>query len=65
MPEADIAPVATRVMKFWCDSIVGLLRVGMRNMVKVSVEKSGGKDTKTSFYLVIGEEGLQDYRLKT
>ena len=65
MLEADVAPVATRVLKFWCDSVVGLSRVGQRNMVKASVEKSGGKDTKASFYLVIGEEGLQDYRLKT
>ena len=65
IPEADVAPVATRVLKFWCDSVVGLSRVGSRNMVKASVEKSGGKETKTSFYLVIGQEGLLDYHLKT
>jgi RecA/RadA recombinase len=63
--EADVAPVATRVLRFWCDSVVGLSRAGSRSMVKASVEKSGGKETKTSFYLVIGEDGLHDYRLKT
>jgi RecA/RadA recombinase len=63
--EADVTPVATRVLRFWCDSVVGLSRVGSRSMVKASVEKSGGKETKISFYLVIGEDGLHDYRLKT
>ena len=65
MPEADVVPVAMRVLKFWCDSIVGLSRVGSKNMVKASVEKSGGKETKTSFYLVIGQDGLRDYQLQT
>jgi RecA/RadA recombinase len=63
--EADVAPVATRVLRFWCDSVIGLSRAGSRSMVKASVEKSGGKETKISFYLVIGEDGLHDYRLKT
>jgi len=65
IPKADVAPVATRLLRFWCDSAVGLSRVGPRNMVKASVEKSGGKETKISFYLVIEEDGLHDYRLKT
>jgi len=65
MPEADVVPVAMRVLKFWCDSVVVLSRAGSRNMVKASVEKSGGKEEKASFYLVIGEEGLRDYQLKT
>jgi len=64
IPEADVAPVATRVLRFWCGSVISLSRVGPRNMVKASVEKSGGKETKISFYLVIGEDGLHDYRLK-
>ncbi len=65
MPEADVVPVAMRVLKFWCDSVVGLSRVGSKNMVKASVEKSGGKETKASFYLVIGQDGLRDYQLQT
>jgi RecA/RadA recombinase len=65
MFEADVVPVATRVLRFWCDFVVDLSRVGPRNMVKASVEKSKGKETKISFYLVIGEDGLHDYRLKT
>lgn len=64
MPKADVVPVAMRVLKFWCDSIVGLSRVGSKSMVKTSVEKSGGKETKESFYLVIGQYGLRDYQLK-
>jgi len=65
MPEADVAPVAMRVLKFWCDSVVGLSRPGSKNMVKASVEKSGGKEEKTDFYLVIGQDGLRDYQLGT
>jgi RecA/RadA recombinase len=64
IPEADVAPVATRVLRFWCDSVVGLSRVGSRNMVKTSIEKSGGKETRISFNLVIGEDGLRDYRFE-
>ena len=64
IPEADVAPVATRVLRFWCSSVVSLARVGPKNMVKASVEKTGGREIKMSFYLVIDEDGLHDYRLK-
>jgi RecA/RadA recombinase len=65
MPESDVVPVATRVLRFWCDAVVGLSRIGQRNMVRASVKKSGEGETEISFYLVIGEDGLHDYRLRT
>ncbi|MCW4019991.1 MAG: AAA family ATPase [Candidatus Bathyarchaeota archaeon] len=59
--EADVVPVATRVLKFWCDAVLGLSRMGRRNMVRASVEKSGGRETRMSFYLVIEEDGIHDH----
>jgi len=59
--EADVVPVATRVLRFWCDSIIGLSRTGRQGIVRALVEKSGGKDAKTSFYLIIQEDGVHDY----
>jgi RecA/RadA recombinase len=58
--EADIAPVATRVLKFWSDAVISLSRMGQRK-VEASVEKSGGKETNLSFLLVIEEDGVHDY----
>ncbi|MBS7657007.1 AAA family ATPase [Candidatus Bathyarchaeota archaeon] len=60
--ETETVPVATRVLKFWCNSIVSLSRVGPKNLVKTSVEKAGGRETKINFYLVIKEDGLRDYQ---
>ncbi|MBS7614376.1 AAA family ATPase [Candidatus Bathyarchaeota archaeon] len=62
LPETDTAPVATRVLKFWCNSIIELSRVGTKNLVKTSVEKIRGRETKINFYLVIREDGLRDYQ---
>ncbi len=61
IPEVDVVPVAMRVLNFWCASIVSLSRVGLKKIVKASVEKVGGKETKITFYLVMKEDGLHDY----
>jgi len=59
--EFDIVPVATRVLKFWSEAVIMLARTGPGKMVKASVEKSGGKEAKLAFYLVIEEDGVHDY----
>lgn len=59
--EVYFVPVATRVLQFWSDEVVGLNRIGRRNIVKASVEKSGGKVTQLDLYLVIEEDGVHDY----
>jgi DNA repair and recombination protein RadB len=59
--ETDIAPVATRVLKFWSDSVIKLTRTGRPNIVRASVGKSEGKETRQAFYLIIGENGIHDY----
>lgn len=59
--EADTVPVATRVLKFWADTVIGLARTGGGNIVKASVEKSGEKETRLAFYLIIEADGVRDY----
>ena len=61
MAEADVVPVATRVLRFWCDSVIGLSRTGRQGIIRASVEKSGGREAKTSFYLIIKQDGVHDY----
>jgi len=61
MGEADVAPVATRILKFWSSNVVRLSRVGRRNVVRALVEKSGGKERGFSFFLSIEEDGIHDY----
>ncbi|RJS75049.1 hypothetical protein CW712_05475 [Candidatus Bathyarchaeota archaeon] len=59
--EAEIAPVATRVLKFWCDTVVCLSRTGRQGVVKASIEKVNRKDAKIFSYLIIKEDGVHDY----
>jgi len=59
--ETDIAPVATRVLKFWSNSVISLERTGRRNIIRASVEKSHGKEAGLTLYLVIEEDGLHDH----
>ena len=61
MQEADIAPVATRILKFWSSGVVKLSRTGRRNIIKALVEKPYGKERRFSFFLSIEEDGIHDY----
>lgn len=61
--ETDVAPVATRVLKFWSDAVISLARMGRRNIVRASVEKSEGKETRLVLYLAIKEDGIHDHNL--
>jgi len=60
--EVDTTPVATRVLRYWSDAVVGLSRASRRSIIKASVEKSGGRETQLSFYLVIDGDGVHDYK---
>jgi len=61
--EAEVTPVATRVLEFWSDAVISLARMGRRNLVRASVEKSEGKDSRLVFYLAIEEDGVHDHNL--
>ena len=61
MQESDFTPVATRILKFWSNSVIRLSRTDMRNVIRVSVEKISGAEAKASFLLVIRNDGIRDY----
>ncbi len=61
LDRGDIAPVATRVLKFWSDSVLCLHRTEQRNVIGASLEKKGGKEANLTFKLVIKEDGIHDY----
>jgi len=61
MQEADVAPVATRILKFWSNCVVKLSRAGRRNAIRAFIEKCGGKKRRVSFLLSIEETGIRDY----
>jgi len=61
MQGVDVAPVATRILKFWSNDVVKLSRTGRRNMIRAIVEKSGEKESYSSFLLSIEEDGIHDY----
>jgi len=64
MQRDDFAPVATRILKFWSSGVVKLSRAGGKNMIRALVEKSGGKEGQTEFFLTIEEDGIRDWRLQ-
>jgi len=61
MEGVDVVPVATRILKFWSSGVVKLSRTGRRNVIRAVVEKSGGKEDCSSFFLSIEEDGIHDY----
>jgi len=61
MQGVDVVPVATRILKFWSSGVVKLSRTGRRNIVRAIVEKGGGKERRSSFFLSIEEDGIHDY----
>ena len=61
MQESGFTPVATRILKFWSNSVIRLSRTDMRGVIRVSVEKISGTEAKTSFLLIIRNDGIRDY----
>jgi len=63
MEGSDFIPVATRILKFWSNSVIRLSKTDAGNVIKVSVEKVGGAEAKASFLLIIRNDGIRDYQL--
>jgi len=61
MQEFDFAPVARRILKFWSSNVVKLFRTGRRGIIRCLVEKSRGKERRSSFFLSIEDDGIHDY----
>ncbi len=58
-----IEPVASRVLKYWSSSIIGLFKTSKHNIVRAIIEKSAGIKKKITLYLLISEGGISEYKL--
>jgi RecA/RadA recombinase len=56
-----VAPVATRVLKFWADTIIAMKPTENPQTIKAVLEKKGEKTQEATCYLRIDETGLHDY----
>ncbi|MFP3985021.1 MAG: ATPase domain-containing protein [Candidatus Bathyarchaeia archaeon] len=56
-----VRPVATRVLKFWADTIISLKLTAQTSVIKATVETRGDKKPSKSMFLKIEEKGLRHY----
>ncbi len=58
---ATVAPVATRVLKFWADTIIAMKPTENPQTIKAVLEKKSEKTQEADCYLRIDETGIHDY----
>jgi DNA repair protein RadB len=63
-PNAGVRPVATRVLKFWADTIISLKPTDSP-VINAVVEKSGAKNAEVTCYVQILEKGIVDAEFHT
>lgn len=54
-------PVATRVVKFWSDTIISLKPTEQTSVIKAILEKHSRRKHLKNCYITIKEQGIQDY----
>jgi len=57
---SSVAPVATRVLKFWADTIIFMKPTENPQTIKAVLEKKSEKAQEVDCYLRIGETGIRD-----
>jgi DNA repair protein RadB len=57
----EIEPVATRVLRFWSDTVLNLKPTSQRNALKAVLEKHSERKCPVECYLSIEEAGVCDY----
>jgi DNA repair and recombination protein RadB len=57
----SVAPVATRVLKFWADTIIAMKPTENAQTIKAVLEKTSEKAQEVACYLRIDETGIRDY----
>ncbi|MGB9842139.1 MAG: ATPase domain-containing protein [Candidatus Bathyarchaeales archaeon] len=62
-PYISVAPVATRVLKFWADAIIAMKPTENPQIIKAVLEKAYGKTQEATCHLRITETGINDYQL--
>jgi RecA/RadA recombinase len=63
-PNAGVRPVATRVLKFWADTIISL-KPTESSIIKAIVEKSRANTVEVTCYVQILEKGIVDAEFHT
>lgn len=58
---ADVVPVATRVLKFWADTIIFMKPTENPQTIKALLEEKREKTQEVACYLRIDETGIRDY----
>jgi RecA/RadA recombinase len=58
-----VRPVATRVLKFWADTIITLKPTNTPQTIKAVVEKAREIEEEVMCYVQIGEAGIQDTQI--
>jgi DNA repair protein RAD51 len=58
----SVAPVATRVLKFWADTIIAMKPAENPQMIKAVIEKLRTPTQEISCDLIIDETGIRDYQ---
>jgi RecA/RadA recombinase len=56
----SVRPVATRVLKFWADTIIALKPTDYPQTIKAVLEKAREIEQEVTCYVQIGEAGIQD-----
>jgi DNA repair protein RadB len=57
---SSVRPVATRVLKFWADTIIALKPTQTPQTIKAVLEKAREIQREVTCYVQIGEAGIQD-----
>ena len=60
---ASVAPVATRVLKFWADTIIIMKPTENPQIIKAMLEEKGERTREAACYLRINETGIRDLPL--
>jgi len=58
----SVAPVATRVLKFWADTIIAMKPTETPQIIKAVLEKTPKRTQEVTCHLRIEETGIHDYR---
>ena len=58
---SSVEPVATRVLKFWADTIIALRPTENPQIIKAILEKNSKKLQPSTCYLKIEENGIHEY----
>lgn len=57
-----VQPVATRVLRFWADTVISLRPTARANVIRAAVERSKNKKPTKPVFLKIQKNGLRDGR---